>query len=131
MSQPDDFFPPVNICRLSDDRCKQNKNLSIIPGPIMIDSRPISSRCQGFMLKTNKNNVYVCASELKSGGELYDHGSTIGIESRIKRLGCYLNSCDNRPTFPDGLASHPQEALSDWISSKNIQDMDHMTVSFN
>ena len=131
MSKPDDFFPPVNICRLSDDRCKQNKNLNIIRGPTMIDTRPVSSRCQGFNLKSANNNVYVCASTLQSGGESYDHASIIGTESQIKRLGCYLNSCDNRPTFPDGLASHPQDSLSDWVSTKNVVDMDPMTMAFN
>ena len=64
MSKAEDFFPPVNICRLSE--CKQCQNLSIIRGPTMINIRPISSRCQGFNLKSSNNNVYVCASTVES-----------------------------------------------------------------
>ena len=122
-TEPKDFFPPVNICRLSDDQCKNNKNMNIIPGPIMVDTRPVSSRCSGFNFKTNKDNVYVCASETLSGGHNYDYGSIVGIESKLQRLGCYLNACDNRPTFPDGLESHPQEGLVGWVESKNMKKM--------
>ena len=129
MSKAEDFFPPVNICRLSE--CKQNQNLSIIRGPTMINSRPISSRCQGFNLKSSNNNVHVCASTVESGGSNYNYPSLVETESQIKRLGCYLNSCDNRPIFEDGLASHPQESLTDWVLKKNMADFNPMTGSFN
>ena len=127
------MFPPVNICRLDDDKCKQFPKNYIIPGSIVVDTRPISTRCNNshLDLKTNQNNVYIPGSNKDSKSVDYNYSQHADTESQIYRLGCYLNSCDNRPIFDDGLASHPQEGLKDWIQTKNMVSSKSTDLRFN
>ena len=127
------MFPPVNICRLDDDKCKQFPQNYVIPGPMTVDTRPTPTRCTNSNLNitTSQDNVIIPEATKVTKAVNYDYPQHVNTESQIYRLGCYLNSCDNRPIFDDGLASHPQEGLKDWIQNKNMIDFKPMDTRFN